>query len=165
MGLCRATRSWQLPQNFLSLGTLQSVVSVARTHSFRPKFLIFSHQETCRQGKLDSAGYWSWETGGRWIPSLPVDVIMPGVAAWVPEQPVRLWLRVNLGSENSCAPHLSVVPTSHLSVDAGIILILYFLSDCYSSHRKKSRTSNRIPASMGLSCSEVPVTALQWSVV
>ncbi|RMC03075.1 hypothetical protein DUI87_20268 [Hirundo rustica rustica] len=53
---------------------------------------------------------------------LPTDVIVPEVAECVPEQPARLWLRVNLALENSCAPHLSVVPTSHISVNAGIIL-------------------------------------------
>lgn len=54
--------------------------------------------------------------------SLLTDVIMCGVAAWVPEQPARLWQRVNLSLKNSRASHLSVVPTSHLLVDAGIIL-------------------------------------------
>lgn len=56
----------------------------------QPKFLIFSHQKACRQSKSDSVGCWSWEAGGRRIPSLPTDQLhRPGaccISAWTTRQ-------------------------------------------------------------------------------
>lgn len=46
-------------------GNLEVCRFCGQTPSFRPKFLICSHQKACRQGKSGSVGHWSCESGER----------------------------------------------------------------------------------------------------